>query len=85
MRARTFREWFQWGRWLRWMAFKLLDPAAFFIIARQKYGENGAFVTIHFHAGRADKRLVELDCLQHAVNGQIEEERRKIKESDVRT
>ena len=79
MRKRTFREWFQWGGWARYMFSRLLDPEVFFVIAWQKYGEDGARVTVRFHASRPDKRLNELHCLQVAVNGQIEEEKRKLK------
>ena len=83
MRDRTLHEWFQWGVWGGRMLRILLNPATFFVIAGQKYGTDDTFVTLRFHSGRADKRLNELDCLQRAVNGQIEEERRKLENLDA--
>ena len=77
MRGRTLREWFQWGRWARYVFSRLVDPEVFFLIAWQKYGDHGVNISVRYHAGRPDKRLNELACLQAAIQAQIEEERRK--------
>ena len=78
MRGRTLREWFQWGRWARYVFGRLLDPDVFFILVWQKYGTNGASVMVHFHSGRPDKRLNELQCLETAALAQLAEEKRKL-------
>src|SRR3990167_7498797 len=69
MRERTLSEWWNWGRWAGHIVRILLNPRTFFIVAWQQYGTDQTLVTVHFHSGRTDKKLVELDCLQRAGHG----------------